>query len=326
MKLVKLLSIPAVILTTLLAVSACAVLKPIGDITVVDMPPTALQNKDMPSPLSISAIVTGWVEAPAFILMDQKDARTPEAFRKPQWVPSVAYVVTHPSQGTVIFDFGVKEGDCAYGLKPVYWVPCRNEGYESVASYLRKNKGVADDVNYLIPSHLHGDHVSGLSEVSAITKAPLLMSKASLSELKSRTRVLAGVPSEMLREDMDIVLMDQRFSSDPLLGQVFDVFGDGSLKVFETPGHSDGHISALGKTEKGTVFLTFDAAHISANYKLQIPSGSVSDKAKAFESLQHLKTIETELRDVQMVFGHDPGQWKCANNITHLNGVRPLGC
>ena len=140
-----------------------------------------------------------------------------------------------------------------------------------MAAYLGANESIAKDVNYLIPSHLHGDHVSGLSEVIALTKAPLLMTEASLGELKSRTRVLAGVPSEMLREDMDVILMDRGFTSDPFLGQVFDLFGDGSLKIFETSGHSDGHISALGQTEQGAVLLTFDASHLSANYDLQIP-------------------------------------------------------
>lgn len=326
MKRLKILAIPAAILAMLITVSACAVLKPIGVITVVEGPRTAERDISAPSALSVTAVVTGWVEAPAFILMDQKDTRTPEAFREPQWVPSVAYVVTHPTQGTVIFDFGLREGECDYGLKPVYWVPCRNDGYESLSAYLSANKYIAEDVRYLIPSHLHGDHVSGLSEVMRVTDAPLLITKAALRELKSHTRVFAGVPSEMLQNNMEVTLMDQRLSSDPVLGQAFDLFGDGSLKIFETPGHADGHISALAKTETATVFLTFDASHVGANYDLQIPSGSVSDKAKAMESLVHLNHVERELGGVQMVFGHDPEQWRCVKTAIKLDGVTPLGC
>lgn len=313
-------------LIAILAISACAVLKPIGHITLNEEPEFPKESSGIQNPVSITAILTGWVEAPAFILMDQEDALTPDVYRKPQWVPSLAYIVTHPTQGTVIMDFGLKEGKCAYGLKPVYWVPCRNEGHESLAAYLKANKSVLSDLKFLIPSHFHGDHVSGLSDVLMLTNAPLLMSKATLAELESRTRVFAGVPTEMLKTDMTIVLMDKGFTSDPELGHVFDIFGDGSLKLFETPGHSDGHISALAKTTDGTVLLTFDASHLSANYTLQIPSGAVSGKSDAVESLKHLQSLEKALGDIQIVFGHDPKQWQCAESVVSLDGVTPLGC
>jgi len=307
-----------VILTGLISIPACSILKPIGTMTLIEPPARPSEKEDTVSSVSVSAIVTGWVEAPAYILMDQKNERTPEDLRNPQWVPSVAYIVRHPNHGTVIFDFGLTDGDCAYGFKPIYWVPCRNEGYNTLASYLRANPDILEDITYLIPSHLHGDHVSGLSDVLALTSAPLLMTNATISEMKSRTRAFAGIPNHMLDKDMSVVSMNNRFKSDRLLNRVFDVYGDGSLRIFETPGHSNGHISAIARTGTRNIVLSFDASHIRENYELQIPSGAVSDEGEASDSLTLLRQIAVELVNVEIIFGHEPDQWKCSKSVARL--------
>ena len=326
MKHIKITLASFAVLVVLTSISACAVLKPIGTMTLLEVPARPVPKNDSVTTVSISAIITGWVEAPAYILMDQKDERTPETLRKPQWVPSVAYIVKHPTRGSVVMDFGLTSGDCSYGLKPIYWVPCRNEGYNNLASYLKANPDILDSITYLIPSHLHGDHISGLSDVLALTSAPLLVTDASIGEMKSKTRAFAGIPSHMLQTDMNVISMNDSFTPDPLLNRIFDVFGDGSLKIFETAGHSDGHISALAKTETDSIILAFDAAHVRENYELQIPSGAVSSKEKARDSLKLLRRMDAQLDDVQIVFGHDPNQWRCKKSVVQLNGLQANQC
>lgn len=326
MKYVKIFSVSILGLVAILSATACAVLKPIGDITLIEAPLSyandtsrgAANDDDTGASVKITAIITGWVEAPAYILMDQKNQRTPEAYRKPQWVPSIAYVVRHPSKGTVVFDFGLKSGDCDYGLKPLYWVPCRNEGHDTLASYLAANSSLLEEIIYLIPSHFHGDHVSGLSEVLSFTTAPLLVTQEALSEVKSFTREFVGIQANMMKADMDVILMDEGFITDPILGHVFDVFGDSSVRIFETSGHSTGHISAILRADDHNIILSFDAAHLRANYDLGIPSGSVSDKLDARESLNRLRHIQTKLDKAHIIFGHDPDQWNCHGKILEI--------
>jgi glyoxylase-like metal-dependent hydrolase (beta-lactamase superfamily II) len=89
------------------------------------------------------------------------------------------------------------------------------------------------------------------------------------------------------------------------------VFGDGSVRILETSGHTKGHISAILKTNAQNIILSFDASHLSANYELGIPSGSVSDEHIANESLSRLRHLESKFDNVQILFGHDPDQWKC---------------
>jgi len=178
----------------------------------------------------------------------------------------------------------------------------------------------------VIALHLHGDHVSGLSDVLALTSAPLLVTDATIKEMKSRTRAFAGIPNHMLQTNMNIISMNNSFEPDPLLNRVFDVFGDGSLKIFETSGHSDGHISAIAKTDIGNLVLSFDASHIRENYELQIPSGAVSDKGKARDSLKLLQQIRAELENVEIIYGHEPDQWNCSNSVIRVVGHHDRKC
>lgn len=319
MKYAKALSSIFVISLSLIIALIGLDLTPSYNIDDIKTPIMSFEGKAESPTVSVTAIVTGWVLAPASILIDQKEDKTPAQLRQAQWVPSVAYIVQHPSRGTVIFDFGVQAGDCAYGLRPVYWVPCRNEGHMDLASYLKTKPDVVSDIIYLIPSHFHGDHISGLSSVLDITSVPLLLSDAAKKELKSKTRVLAGIPNKMLPIEMTVITMDENFTQDPLLGNTFDVFGDGSVTIFETAGHFKGHISALIKTQKNQWLLSFDAAHLKDNYDLQIPSGSVSDKQAAIDSLEHLRAIKKQNENMKIIFGHDPKQWKCIGNIVNLS-------
>jgi N-acyl homoserine lactone hydrolase len=53
-----------------------------------------------------------------------------------------------------------------------------------------------------------------------------------------------------------------------------DVFGDGSVTILSTPGHTPGHQSLLVKLPKtGAVILSGDAAHFKANFdNRRVPS------------------------------------------------------
>jgi glyoxylase-like metal-dependent hydrolase (beta-lactamase superfamily II) len=52
-----------------------------------------------------------------------------------------------------------------------------------------------------------------------------------------------------------------------------DLFGDGSVEVFPTPGHSPGHQSLrVELPESGTVVLAGDVANLRAGYQQELPA------------------------------------------------------
>jgi glyoxylase-like metal-dependent hydrolase (beta-lactamase superfamily II) len=87
-----------------------------------------------------------------------------------------------------------------------------------------------------------------------------------------------------------------------------DIFGDGSIVVISTPGHTPGHQSLLVKLPKtGGVVLTGDAVHFKSNWENRgVPSNNVS-KEQTLASMQ--KIADTLTKDkAQLWINHDKSQ------------------
>jgi N-acyl homoserine lactone hydrolase len=132
-------------------------------------------------------------------------------------------------------------------------------------------------------------------------------------------RFVKGVPTSMVSSDMRVDLIDDGLSADKLGVAVYDVFGDGSLKLFRTPGHTDGHVSAIARGTERDIVFSFDASHLKANFDLIIPSGAVSSRDEAVASLETLRAVVSSLDNPLLVFGHEPTQWSCVERSARLD-------
>jgi N-acyl homoserine lactone hydrolase len=85
-----------------------------------------------------------------------------------------------------------------------------------------------------------------------------------------------------------------------------DVFGDGTVVILRTPGHTPGHQALLVRLkEKGAVLLSGDAAHFHENYASNGVPGFNYDRAETIASLERLKQIEKNLK-ATVIIQHDP--------------------
>lgn len=273
--------------------------------------------------VEVTAYLTGWVEAPADFLIDQSDPETPDNLRKALWVPALAYTVTHPEHGTIVLDTGLRAGACDYGLRPIYWVPCRNDAGADLVSQLRAAGIGPGNIRLIVPSHFHGDHISGLAGLLDYSDAAVLMTDASLEEVRSVMRFAGGIPASMLASDMAVERAENlpRIKLHGIEG--FDLFGDGSLVLIPTPGHSRGHLSALARGTERDVLFTFDAAHLRANFERLIPSGTVRSRADAITSLGIVRRLADAPSAPRTVFGHEPGQWGCGRQRFRVDLAAP---
>lgn len=292
------------------------------DVVLIDANETPLARKIEPADtVQIMGFVTGSVEAPPQFLIDQNDPEVPDKYKKPLWVPVIAYAVSHPSGGVVILDTGMRAGDCSYGLRPLYWVPCRTSAGSDLVTQLQLAGIPADAISAVVVSHFHGDHVSGLSSLLKYADAPVLLSETAVQEFRSPLRVQAGVIGSMFPKGMEVVLLDPYWQDDETLGRYADVFGDGTLKLFETPGHTKGHVSALVQGPDHPVLLTFDAAHLEANVAMQITSSAARSMSDAEASLALFEEILKENPDVEIIYGHEPSQWPDAPHAANLGAA-----
>ena len=84
-----------------------------------------------------------------------------------------------------------------------------------------------------------------------------------------------------------------------------DVFGDGSVIVLRTPGHTPGHQSLLVKLpQAGAFVITGDAAHFRENYEsVGVPAFNY-DRAQTVASLERLKKIAANTK-ATVIIQHD---------------------
>jgi N-acyl homoserine lactone hydrolase len=85
-----------------------------------------------------------------------------------------------------------------------------------------------------------------------------------------------------------------------------DVFGDGTVVILRTPGHTPGHQSLLVRLkEKGPVVLLGDAAHFHENYDNDRVPGFNYDRAQTIASIERIKDIQKNLK-ATVIIQHDP--------------------
>ncbi len=84
-----------------------------------------------------------------------------------------------------------------------------------------------------------------------------------------------------------------------------DVFGDGTVTVLRTPGHTPGHQSLLVKlAQMGPVIITGDAVHFRENYDSDGVPAFNFDRAQTVASIELLKKIAASLKGT-VIIQHD---------------------
>jgi N-acyl homoserine lactone hydrolase len=149
-------------------------------------------------------------------------------------------VLAHP-EGVVVIDTGAPPSD------PAAEMPEGND----VRSRLAGIGIAADDVSYVINTHLHVDHVGGNL---ALPGARFLVDRDELAYARSpKDPVLAAeYPREHVAPDS--------LPYEALPDGDVDLFGAGAAVVLATPGHAAGHRSVLLRLPgTGTVLVTGDA-------------------------------------------------------------------
>jgi N-acyl homoserine lactone hydrolase len=160
---------------------------------------------------------------------------------------------------------------------------------------LAQLKLTSDQVKFVGISHYHGDHTG---QVSSFPKATLLIGKGDW-DILSNPAPAAGVNATNFAS-----WMSGGGKVEPLPGDK-DVFGDGSVIVLNTPGHTPGHHSVLVRLkETGTVLITGDLAHFHENYDSNGVPTFNTNRSETLASLDRFKKIATNLK-ATVIIQHD---------------------
>lgn len=219
------------------------------------------------------------------------------------WVPVSSYLIEHP-KGLVLVDTGWHEeirlnqkkhlGRLAYSM----FRGDLPEG-DSIAEKLHSLGIKSEDLDFVILTHLHSDHVSGLKHVQDAKR--ILTSEI---EWKAAHRRMGYIKSMW----QGVAIETFHFTDIPHgpTHQGCDLFGDGSLYLVHTPGHSDGMVAVLVKMQKGWLVLASDVGYSERSWEEMILPGITTDKQAACRSLKWLKEFSKRDDCIRVLANHDP--------------------
>jgi N-acyl homoserine lactone hydrolase len=150
-------------------------------------------------------------------------------------------------------------------------------------------------VKYVAISHYHGDHTG---QARQFPQATLLIGKGDwdvVTDPKSATPLDPAIFAPWTTGGGKV---------EPVVGDR-DVFGDGTVIMLSTPGHTPGHHSLLVKLKKtGNVLITGDLAHFRENYASNGVPTFNSDRAQSIASLDRFKKLAANLK-ATVIIQHD---------------------
>jgi len=196
----------------------------------------------------------------------------------------------HHTQGWLLWDTGITDaiaakpdGEAPADPRMTHW-----RRPKTLASQLEMLGVKPADIKYVAVSHTHPDHIGN---VEMFPQTMLLVQKAEY-EWPSPLGVGRFKPEHPVTK----------------LEGDYDVFGDGSVTLVATPGHTPGHQSLLLKLPNtGAIVLSGDAVHFKSNWDIRrVPSGN-TDKDKTLASMQRIADILAK-ENAQLWINHDKAQ------------------
>jgi len=194
---------------------------------------------------------------------------------------AVFALIKHPTKGYVLFDTGYTKRFFEAAKKFPYQIyaaitKVTLNGGDEVVDQLKTIGIAATDIKYIIISHFHADHIGGLKD---FPNAQFICTEVAYKDVKGKSGfsglIKAFMPllmPENFENRTRFIHMDAATITHPDLGNMIDIFDDGTITMCALDGHALGMIGILVKTNQRDVFLVSDAAWLKSNYQdLKLP-------------------------------------------------------
>jgi N-acyl homoserine lactone hydrolase len=200
---------------------------------------------------------------------------------KPRLFSDNCYLIKH-EKGWMLWDSGIPdavaekpEGVSGAGGLLVLKVT------RTLQAQLKELDVAPAQVTHVAFSHFHGDHVGN---ANLFTAATLFIQHAEYE---------AAFGADPAKAGYNPALYD-KLRANPVvkLNGDHDVFGDGSVVILSTPGHTPGHQSLLVKLPAtGAVVLSGDATHFQENWENRRVPARNFDKEQTAASMQKIANV-----------------------------------
>lgn len=268
----------------------------------------------------IEPLIAGHVEwsrdmmvSPGGRLLTAKLLRALMTGRNAVSVPCPAFLIRHPSAGAILVDTGLHPSVATdprqnFGSLGARFGKPTLEAGEDVPSQLRKRGLEPGELPIVVMTHLHLDHTSAISEFPNSTFV------VSETEWQAAAHGSSPLMNGYRRVHFDYAF-DYRtidFNRDNIdsyasFGRTFDLFGDGSIHLAYTPGHSAGHMSVVCRLQEHDFVIGGDAMYMIGQLDGSVPPPPRPvDTHNLRRSLQELRLFRSQFPDAVITPGHDP--------------------
>jgi glyoxylase-like metal-dependent hydrolase (beta-lactamase superfamily II) len=231
-------------------------------------------------------------------------------------IPCPAFIIHHPTAGPFLVDTGLHPSVASRPAENLgqliarFGKPSLDPGAD-VPAQLRSRGIEAKQIRLVVMTHMHFDHTSAMSEFPGAT---FLVAE---EEWESATTESRPITHGYRRAHFDYAF-DYRtisyggdsISSYATFGRTFDLFGDGSVRLASTPGHSAGHQSVICHLADRDLVIAGDAIYTLGQLSGAPEPPRPYDLHNWRRSMRELRHFAEQFPNAVIIPGHDAAHWK----------------
>lgn len=233
-------------------------------------------------------------------------------------VPIVAFLIEHPGAGQILIDTGfrreVAEGNSRERSRNLGTIgrlmarQTRMDPEQTIAAQLRAKGIDPAQLGLVVMTHLHFDHASALCDFPAAT---VLVSRPEWQAAHAPRPGMHGYVRAQLDPRPVYRTWEPRDAPahDPF-AHALDLFGDGSLVLAFTPGHTLGHASLIARLRERYALIAGDAAYTLATLRAGARPWRCEDTAAFEQSVGSLAAWDAAHENAVVIPGHDMPAWE----------------
>jgi N-acyl homoserine lactone hydrolase len=231
-------------------------------------------------------------------------------------VPYQAFLVEHPGAGRFLIDTGFHPSVAVDPKANLGRVGARvfspeMEASDAVPAQLRARGIEPSEIKTILMTHLHGDHASAISEFPGAT---FLISQQEWDEASTVSRPAThGYVRRHFDHAFEFRTIDfggSAVDSFATFGRGVDVFGDGSVRLVFTPGHTLGHTSVILRLKEREALVAGDAIYTMKTLEDGHKPYRMEDEHLFERSLREIQIYAKETPDALIIPGHDMAAWR----------------
>lgn len=229
-------------------------------------------------------------------------------------------VIDHPIHGMTLFDTGYSPRFFESTRRWPYRLyrattPVVTEKRLSAVEILKENGIDPCSIRRIVLSHFHADHTCGLIDFPGVD---IIATKRCWLDVQKRVGMgaikRAFLPDLMPSDIEDRLCLIDQFHGAGLgpFSTSHDLFADGSVRLFDLPGHASGQVGLLvQRKDQDRAFLAADSVWTSRtireNLKPTLPFRLLADSiAEVTESQRRLHKLGKQYPDIEIIPTHCP--------------------